>query len=166
MNLIVAVDNDFGIGKNGIIPWRIKEDMAFFRKETINKTIIMGRKTLDSFRDGKPLKDRVNIVITKDASFSREGVIIAHCINDVLDLTRDIDSDDVYIIGGGSIYRLFEPVCRYAYVTKVKDTFNCDTFFPDLDKAAEWKLIEEGENILTESGHNISFCKYERRFYD
>lgn len=162
MNIIVATDEHFGIGNLGKIQWKIKEDMDFFRRSTLNKTVIMGRKTLDSFKCGKPLKNRHNIVLTRDKCFKRENVTVVHSVKQALEKISDIDTGDVYIIGGQSIYETFLPYCDKAFVTKVHGVFDADTYFPDLDKSDEWKLIHQSDRQITQSGIHITFCEYER----
>lgn len=148
MNLIVAVDEKWGIGKNNDLLISIPEDMKFFRTLTKNSIIIMGRKTLESFPNGKPLKNRENLVLTK--GIINEDVKTFHNIEDVLTYVKN--KENVFIIGGGSIYKQFLPYCEKAYITKLKHNFNADTFFPNLDELIDWEMIEssdikEWENI-------------------
>ena len=148
MNLIVAVDEKWGIGKNNELLISIPEDMKFFRTLTKNSIIIMGRKTLESFPNGKPLKNRENVVLTK--SNIKEDVTIFDSIEDVLNYVKN--KENVFVVGGGSIYKQLLPYCEKAYVTKIKKDFNADTFFPNLDELIDWEMIEssdikEWENI-------------------
>lgn len=148
MDLIVAVDENWGIGKNNDLLISIPEDMKFFRNTTKNSIIIMGRKTLESFPNGKPLKNRENLVLTK--GIINEDVKTFHNIEDVLTYVKN--KENVFIIGGGSIYKQFLPYCEKAYITKLKHNFNADTFFPNLDELIDWEMIEssdikEWENI-------------------
>lgn len=148
MNLIVAVDEKWGIGKNNDLLISIPEDMKFFRTLTKNSIIIMGRKTLESFPNGKPLKNRENVVLTK--SNIKEDVTIFDSIEDVLNYVKN--KENVFVVGGGSIYKQLLPYCEKAYVTKIKKDFNADTFFPNLDELIDWEMIDssdikEWENI-------------------
>lgn len=148
MDLIVAVDENWGIGKDNDLLISIPEDMKFFRNTTKNSIIIMGRKTLESFPNGKPLKNRENLVLTK--GIINEDVKTFHNIEDVLTYVKN--KENVFIIGGGSIYKQFLPYCEKAYITKLKHNFNADTFFPNLDELIDWEMIEssdikEWENI-------------------
>lgn len=148
MDLIVAVDENWGIGKNNDLLISIPEDMKFFRNTTKNSIIIMGRKTLESFPNGKPLKNRENLVLTK--GIINEDVKTFHNIEDVLTYVKN--KENVFIIGGGSVYKQFLPYCEKAYITKLKHNFNADTFFPNLDELIDWEMIEssdikEWENI-------------------
>lgn len=148
MNLIVAVDEKWGIGKNNDLLISIPEDMKFFRTLTKNSIIIMGRKTLESFPNGKPLKNRENVVLTK--SNIKEDVTIFDSIEDVLNYVKN--KENVFVVGGGSIYKQLLPYCEKAYVTKIKKDFNADVFFPNLDELIDWEMIDssdikEWENI-------------------
>ena len=142
MNLIVAVDEKWGIGKNNDLLISIPEDMKFFRTTTKNSIIIMGRKTLESFPNGKPLKNRENVVLTK--SNIKEDVTIFDSIEDVLNYVKN--KENVFVIGGGSIYKQLLPYCEKAYVTKIKKDFNADVFFPNLDEKDDWELINFSDN--------------------
>lgn len=148
MNLIVAVDEKWGIGKNNDLLISVPEDMKFFRTLTKNSIIIMGRKTLESFPNGKPLKNRENVVLTK--SNIKEDVTIFDSIEDVLNYVKN--KENVFVVGGGSIYKQLLPYCEKAYVTKIKKDFNADVFFPNLDEKDDWEMIDssdikEWENI-------------------
>lgn len=145
MNLIVAVDKNWGIGKDNKLLISIPEDMKFFRTTTTDKVVFMGKKTLLSFPNGKPLKNRVNIVITHDKSFKENGVIAVHSIEEALIEIKKYNSDDVYVIGGGSIYEQMLPYVDTAYVTYIDYAYQADTRFPNLDENDEWKLVEESE---------------------
>lgn len=160
MNLIVAVDENWGIGYQNKLLVSIPEDMRHFRRETTGKVVIMGRKTLESFPQGKPLKDRVNIVITKKEK-PIEGATVVHSVEEALKEAGKYNSEDVYVIGGQSIYEQFLPYCDAAYVTFIRFAYQADTFFPNLDKKEEWKRIEESEE-QTYYDLEYTFIKYER----
>lgn len=145
MNLIVAVDKNWGIGLNNKLLISIPEDMKFFRETTSGKTVIMGKNTLKSFPNSRPLKNRVNIVVTHDQSFKVEGATIVHSIEDALNAVKDIDTNDVYIIGGASIYKQMLPYCDVAYVTYIDYEYAADTNIPNLDNETGWILSEESE---------------------
>ena len=161
MNLIVAVDKQWGIGYNKGLLVSIPADKKFFRKMTTGKTIIMGRRTLESFRDGLPLPDRNNIVITGKQDYDGNGAIVVHSIEEAVKRARELSSeDDIFVIGGGQIYDQMCDMCRKAYVTKVDYSYVADTFFPDLDAKENWKLAEESEE-QTCFDIEFSFCTYE-----
>ncbi len=160
MKLIVNVTENWGIGSNGDLLCSIPEDMKFFRKTTTGAAVVMGRKTLDSFPNGKPLKNRTNIVITRNPEFVREGVTVCHTKDEVLVLTAD--TDNVFVIGGGEIYRMFLDDCDTAYVTKVHTTVAADTFFPNLDAANDWECTYISED-LEYNNTVFNFCTYTKK---
>jgi len=162
MKMIVCVAEDFGIGNNNDLLFSLPPDMKFFRETTMGKVIIMGRGTLDSFPGGKPLKNRTNIVITRDKSFVREGAEVFNSKEEILEYVKQFDSDDVFVIGGGQIYELFRDVCNEALITKVRKKVPCDTFFFDIDNDDEWYLSSESE-LLEHEGLSFSFCTYKRK---
>ena len=158
MKMIVCVSENFGIGNKGELLFSLPPDMKFFREATLGKTVIMGRGTLDSFPGGKALKNRVNIVLTRDESFFREDTVVFNSRDDVLKYVSRFNSDDVYIIGGAQIYALFKDDCDEALVTKVNKTVECDAFFFDIDADPSWKL--ESQKNSSYEGTDFSFCKY------
>ncbi|CRZ35067.1 dihydrofolate reductase [Herbinix hemicellulosilytica] len=162
MNLIVAVDKNWAIGYKNNLLVRIPADQRFFRSKTINKAIIMGRKTLESFPQGKPLEDRLNVVITTKRDYKVNGAVIVNSIEEALNAVKDYKSDDVYVIGGESIYRQMLPLCDVAYVTKIDYSYIADTYFPNLDKMDDWILTEESDE---QTYHDLiyTFCRYERK---
>ena len=145
MNLIVAVDNNFGIGKGGVMPWHISEDLKHFKAMTLNKTVIMGRKTLESLPGGKPLKERNNIVITSDRSFECDGVTVCNTIDEVVKKVKKLAQKDVFVIGGASIYSQLLPYCDRAYVTHVLADYEVDTYMVDIEDSPDWILETMGE---------------------
>lgn len=162
MNLIVAVSKSWGIGKDGDLLFSIPEDMKFFRETTMNKVVVMGRKTLESFPNKKPLPKRTNIVLTRNKDYNPEGVIVCHTPEEVLCQVKKYEPDDCFIIGGEEIYRLFIPFCKYAYITRVESDADADSFLPDFEKLIDWELKERSPEIL-DNGHRIAFEVYENR---
>lgn len=140
MNLIVAVDKNWAIGSQNKLLVSIPADMKFFRETTKNKVVVMGRKTLESFPNGQPLKERINIVLTRDKNYKVNDAIIVHTVEELLKEIKKYNSDDVYVIGGESIYRMLLPYCKMAYVTKIDHAYQADTYFPNLDELSQWKL--------------------------
>ena len=132
MNLIVAVDSNWGIGKDNKLLVSIPADMKFFRTTTSGKVVIMGRKTLESFPNGLPLKNRVNIVITGNKDYKVKDGVVVHSVEEALQEAGKYPSEDVYVIGGDSIYRQMLPYCSKAHVTKIDFAYQADTFFPNL----------------------------------
>lgn len=161
MKMIVCVSENFGIGNGGELLFSLPPDMKLFRETTLGKVVIMGRGTLDSFPGGKALKNRTNVVLTRDADFSREDVVVHHSKEDVLSYVQQFDTDDVYIIGGAQIYELMRDVCNEAIVTKVQKTVPCDTFFFDIDSDPQWTMSYQSECMEYE-GTRFTFCRYSR----
>lgn len=162
MKIIVAADEKWAIGKDGDLLWHLSADMKFFRTTTSGHVVVMGRKTLDSFPGGRPLKNRTNLVLSGNTSFTREGTEVYHSMEEMLEALKKYESDDVFIIGGGTIYRAFLPYCDTAYVTRVYKSFEADTYFPNLDEDSEWELVTEGEK-LEENDLTFAFNTYKRK---
>lgn len=145
MNLIAAVDRNWAIGYKNELLVRIPEDQKWFRETTTGKAVIMGRKTLESFPNKSPLKNRLNVVITSDMNYSVPGAVVVHSIDEAVEAVRDYADDDVYVIGGESIYRQMLPLCSTAHITKVDYAYQADAHFPDLDKEEGWKITETSD---------------------
>lgn len=145
MNLIVAVDSNWAIGFNNELLVKIPQDQKNFYEETREKVVIMGRKTLDSFPNGLPLKDRTNIVLTKNTNLQVKNTLLVHSLEKLLVELKKYNSENVYVIGGESIYRLLLPYCDTALVTKIFHSFDADTYFPDLDEMNEWKIVADSK---------------------
>lgn len=161
MKLIVAADRNWAIGKNNKLMWSIPADMKFFRETTQGNVVIMGRKTLESFPQGQPLKNRVNIVITRNPSYKVKDAVVVHSVEEAIEESRKYDGD-VFVIGGESIYRAMLPYCDTALVTRIDYAYEADTWFPNLDKDEEWELTDEGEE-QTCFDLEYAFTRYERK---
>ena len=159
MNLIVAVDQNWAIGKENDLLVSIPEDMKFFRETTTGNVVVMGRKTLESFPGGRPLKNRTNIVFTNNRSYQKDGAVIVHDLEELDEVLTQYDSDRVYVIGGASIYKMLLDHCSIAYVTKIAQAFEADTWFPNLDTHPDWVLDSEGEEKIHED-LTFRFCIY------
>jgi dihydrofolate reductase len=144
MQLIVAVDEAWGIGLENRLLFRIREDLKRFRQMTVGKTIIYGRRTLDTFPGAQPLAGRDNIVLTRDPLFKAEGVRVCRSAAELLEILRTIPKDEVFVVGGASVYRQLFQYCEFAHVTRVGGIFPADSFFPDLDASRDWRLIDPG----------------------
>ena len=162
MNLIVAVDKNWGIGKGNKLLVSIPSDMKFFRETTSGKVVVMGRKTLESFPNGLPLKNRTNIVLTKRPDYQVKDAIVLHTVEEVLKELKKYESDDIYIIGGESIYRQFLPYCNTAHVTKINHAYEADVYFPDLDAMDEWEITADSEE-QTYFDLEYMFVRYEKK---
>lgn len=145
MNLIAAVDKNWAIGYQNKLLTSIPEDMKFFRQTTTGKVVVMGRKTLESFPGKKPLKNRTNIVLTKNPSYQAEGAIVVHNEDELWEELKKYDSEDIFVIGGESIYRQLLDECDKAYITKIEYAYTADAYFPNLDEKEEWKITAESE---------------------
>ena len=160
MKLIVAVSENWGIGKKGDLLFSIPKDMKFFRETTSGKTVILGRKNLESFPGARPLPKRLNIILTRDKNFKVEGATVVNSIDELL--TMEIDMADAFVIGGEEIYRQLLPYCDTCYVTKVKETADADRFMVNLDEDEDFEQTYQSEEI-EDNGHIITFCTYERK---
>lgn len=161
MNAIVAVDANWGIGMNNKLLVSIPSDMKFFRQTTTGKVVVMGRKTLESFPNGLPLPKRTNIVLTSDTSYQAKDAVIVHTVQELLEELKAYPSEDVFVIGGGSVYEQLLPYCDAAYVTKIDFEYEADTYFPNLDKLSDWKMTDCSDE-QTYFDLEFSFTKYER----
>lgn len=157
MNLIVAVDENWAIGKDGDQLIYLKEDLKRFRTLTSGHTVILGRKTLATFPGGRPLKNRRNLILSRNPQFQTEG---AEVFSSVEELVKRADGD-AFVIGGASVYEQLLPYCDTAYITKIHAGFPADTYFPDLDKSEEWKVTEESES-LEQDGISYHYVTYSR----
>jgi len=162
MNIIVAVDNHWAIGYQNQLLVRIPADQRFFRDETINKAVIMGRKTFESFPAGQALKQRLNVVITSDLNYKLKDAVVVHSIEEALNAVKSYKSEDIYIIGGASIYKQMLPYCDVAHVTKIDYRYQADTYFPNLDESPEWVMTGESDE-QTYYDLDYTFCRYEKR---
>lgn len=162
MNIIVAVDSHWGIGYNNKLLVSIPSDMKFFREMTTGKVVVMGRKTLESFPNGLPLKNRTNIVLTKNKDYKVKGALVFHSPEEVLEELEKYNSEDIFIIGGESIYRQFLPYCSVAHVTKIDHEYQADAFFPNLDAMEDWEITADSEE-QTYFDLEYAFLKYEKK---
>ena len=159
MDLIVAVYDDWGIGKDGTQPVALSADRKFFRETTRGATVIVGRKTLADFPSGKPLPNRVNIVLTRQ-DIAIDGVVVCHSPEEAVALAEN--APRAFVIGGGSVYKQMLTFCENAYVTKVHCTPESDTFFPNLDEDPHWYLAEILQSG-TENDIDYQMCLYKRK---
>ena len=162
MNLIAAVDINWAIGNGNSLLVSIPNDMKFFREMTKEKIVVMGRKTLESFPGGQPLKNRVNIVLSQNADFSPKGVLVCRSLEELGEALKRYDTEDIFVIGGGSIYSLLLPYCDTAHITKIDHAYEADTWLPDLDKDPAWHVTADSEE-QTYFDLEYRFLKYERK---
>jgi dihydrofolate reductase len=162
MNIIVAVDKNWAIGKDNKLLVSIPADMKMFRQETTGKVVVMGRKTLESFPGGLPLKNRTNIVLTGNRDYKVKDAVVVHTVEELLEEVKKYPSDQVYCIGGDSVYKLLLPYCDTAHVTKIDFAYSADRYFPNLDEMPEWKVTARSEE-QTYFDLEYEFVKYERQ---
>jgi dihydrofolate reductase len=156
ISIIVATDAKNGIGINNQLPWHLPEDLAHFKKTTQGHPIIMGRKTFDSI--GRPLPNRRNIVITRNAEWSHTGVETVGSLEDALKL---VGADDAYIIGGAQIYQQATALVDQLIITRIEQSFECDAFFPEI-QSQDWKEVSKESHIAEKSALPYSFITYQR----
>ncbi len=162
MQAIVAVDENWAIGSKGSLLVRIPADQKMFRQETMGKVVILGRKTLDTFPAGQPLKNRTNIILSRDRSLTVEGATVVHSVEELLEAIKEYDADTVYSIGGESVYKLLLPYCDTVHVTKIDHAYEADAYFPNLDADEAWEVTEESdEQVYFDLTYH--FVKYERK---
>ena len=159
MELIVAVYDDWGIGRDGTQPVALTADRKFFRERTKGSMVIVGRRTIEDFPGQKPLPNRVNVALTRQ-DMDIPGFTVVHSPEEAVALANN--AERAFVIGGGSIYRQMLPYCDAAYVTKVHCTVDSDTFFQNLDEDPDWALtevVQSGE----ENGIAYEMCIYRRK---
>lgn len=162
MKLIAAIDENWNIGKNDKLLFHISEDMKSFKNLTTGNTVILGRKTLDTFPNSKPLKNRQNIILTNNKSFTAEGAIICTSVADVLNEVNKCDGNNVYVIGGESVYNQFLNYCDTAIITKVFESVaDADKRMENLDNNKNWELNYQSE-IKEENNLKYCFCTYKK----
>lgn len=161
MKTIVAVDRHWGIGRNNDLLFDLKKDMEYFRQKTLDKVIVMGSNTLFSFPGGKPLKRRTNIVLYPGGE-SRDDCIVVQSLEELSDIIKNYDTDDVFIVGGAMFYKTMLPYCDTAYITKVDADGQAEVFFENLDELDGWQCAEQSQPI-DDNGVGISFCVYKNK---
>lgn len=162
MNLIVAVDNNWAIGNKNELLIRIPNDHKHFREETTGKVVVLGRKTLETFPQGLPLKNRTNIILSKDKNYKVKDAVVVHSVEELLEELKQYAEEDIYIIGGESIYRQLLPYCDVAHITKIDHEYEADSYFPNLDEDDEWEITADSDE-QTYFDIAYQFLKYERK---
>ncbi|TDF94066.1 dihydrofolate reductase [Paenibacillus piri] len=160
ISMIFAMDERRGIGIDNKIPWRLPEDMAFFRKTTNGHTVLMGRKTYESI--GKPLPKRHNVILTRDSGFKADGCEVVHSVDEALKRYAGVPDEELFIMGGAEVYSLFMPHADKLYITEIAHSFEADTFMPEID-AAQWKAVSRTTGVKDEKNrYDYEFVTYER----
>jgi len=160
VNLIVAVTADWGIGCENRLLYRISEDMRRFKEMTIGKVVVMGHNTFKSLPDGLPLPERANIMLSANPGLCIPGVTVCESVAKLHDVLESYATEDVFVIGGESVYVQLLNSCENAYITKIERTPMADTFFPNLDELPGWWLAEESETKVSKTGIQFRFCEY------
>lgn len=161
MNLIVCVDSDWGIGRAGELLVDIPEDKQYFRRMTIGGVVLGGRKTMESLPGKSPLADRHNLVLTTGQDYCFGDASVVHSVQEALGTLERYADEQIFIIGGESVYRAFLPYCSRAYVTKVSSRLGADCFCPNLDEDGEWEMVHQSEEKCYQ-GMRYRFLKYQR----
>ena len=162
MKLIAAVDKNWAIGKNNQLLVRIPMDQKFFRETTTGKVVVMGRKTLESFPNSKPLKNRTNIVLTHNKDYKVEGAVVVHSLDEHHEELKKYPTDDIYICGGQKIYEQLLDECDTAHITKIDFEYDADAYFPNLDADPRWQITADSEE-QTYFDLEFYFYKYEKK---
>ena len=158
MDLIVAVDNNWAIGNKGDLLVSIPEDHKFFRQTTMGNVVVLGRKTLAGFPNGLPLAGRDNIILSTDPNYTVRGGTVVHSKEELFEELKKYEDKEIFVIGGGQIYEMLLPYCKYAHVTKI----NYDTHFPNLDELENWEMIADSDEH-TYFDLEFYFHKYENK---
>lgn len=162
MKLILAADEKWAIGKDNNLLCHIPGDLKYFKEQTLGKTVVMGRKTLETLPGKKGLPGRNNIVMTTDPDYTAENAKVVHSREELFDALSGIDPDDIMIIGGAKVYNDFLPLCDTCYITKIYEDFDGDRFFVNLDEDPDFVSTELGP-VHEENGIRYQFFKYDRK---
>ena len=162
MNIIVAADNNWAIGNKNELLIRIPNDQKHFREETTGKVVVLGRKTLQTFAQGLPLQGRTNIILSKDKNYKVKDAIVVHSTEELLAQLQQYNEEDVYIIGGESVYRQLLPYCNVVHVTKTDHEYEADSYFPNLDADEDWEITADSDE-QTYFDIAYQFLRYERK---
>lgn len=160
ISLLVAMDKKRTIGKDNNLPWHLPADLAFFKRVTMGHPIVMGRKTHESI--GRALPGRTNIIITRDKHYSAHGCKVIHSIEEIKNIEENKE-DEVFVIGGAEIFNKAVDFADQLYITLIEDTFEGDTFFPEIVEA-EWELVSKEKGIKDEKNpYDYFFLLYRRK---
>ena len=158
ISLIVAHDTQKVIGKNNDLPWHLPEDLAYFKKMTMGKAMVMGRKTYESI--GRPLPGRLSIVITRNPNYKAEGVVVVNNIEAAIEKAKEY-APEVMVIGGAEIFKMVMDVADRLYITLIQEEFAGDTFFPEYEE--EWTLTSTSEEIISKNGTSFIYQVYDKK---
>ncbi|TYQ15919.1 UNVERIFIED_CONTAM: dihydrofolate reductase [Acetivibrio alkalicellulosi] len=164
MKAIVSVDLNWGIGCGGQLLERISPDMKQFKQKTLNKVVVMGRETFESLPKMEPLKERINIVLSKDNSFNNDKVVICRSLNQLFNELLKYNTEDVFVIGGQSVYEQLLTYCTKVYITKIQKEYRADKYFVNLDEDKNWELVTESE-LHEYNNIKFSYATYVNKDY-
>ena len=161
MKFIAAVDKNWAIGNKGRLLVRISEDQKNFRNETMGHVVVLGRKTLEEFPGGRPLKGRTNIILSGNPEYTVDGAVVVHSLDELFVELKKYDSDDIYVIGGQTVYDALIPYCDTGIITKINEEFDADAYIPNLDKISGWEVADNrpGDDL---SQYDFSFVTYKK----
>lgn len=161
MNLIVATDEKWGIGRDGGLLAHLSSDLKYFKEKTMGKTVVMGRRTLESLPGSKPLPHRKNVVLTGNLSYEKEGCTVVHTMEELKELCSSQPGDEVMIIGGASLYNALMEECESLYITKIYADLGADVFIKNVDELTGFEVCWQSE-ILEENDIRFQFLEYKR----
>lgn len=161
MKMILAADENWGIGRDNKLLTHIPEDLKYFKQKTLGKVVVMGRKTLESLPGQKPLSDRTNIVLTQNMGYQAE-CDICHSEQELFQKLKHYNDEDIFIVGGAKVYKDMLPLCDTFYVTKIFKTFEADSYFENLDNMDDMELVWESD-IQEHKGLKYKFTEYRRK---
>lgn len=161
MEFIVAVDENWAIGKGSKLLYHVPEDLQFFKEKTTGGLIIMGRKTLESLPKGRPLPNRTNVVLTRDRDYQVDGATVLHSFDELAQFLATHPKQRAFVIGGAEIYHALLPYCQGGYVTKIAATAEADYYFDNLDNLPGWQMVEDGE-VRTSGDLTYRHTRYEQ----
>lgn len=162
MELIAAADENWAIGNHGQLLTHLPGDLRFFKQLTNGHTLLVGRKTLESFPNGKPLPNRTHIVLTHNPSYEKEGVHVCHSYDEALSVIQKMHPARVFVAGGSEIYKTFLNDCTVCYITKIHAALPADAHMPCLDEDPSWQLVKQGPPV-EENGYQYSFLEYHKK---
>ncbi len=161
MNIVAAVDKNWAIGNRGELLVRIPNDQKMFRELTTGKVIVLGRKTLDTFPQGQPLPNRTNIILSGDKSLKVKGAIVVNSLEELLEKLKAYRSEDIFVIGGSSVYRQLLPYCDTAHITAIDYEYEADAYLANLEDDPDWIKTADSDEV-TYFDLSYSFIRYER----
>lgn len=162
MNLIVAVDEKWGIGRDNGLLASVPGDMQYFKEHTMDKVVVMGRKTLESMPKKRGLPKRINYVLTRQENYEAERCIVVNTEEELFEALKQYDPDDVWLIGGATMYNKYYDMCDKLYITKMYADLNADAFITNIDEDDRYEVVSESE-MHEDNGIKYRFYVYERK---